>query len=342
MINKINYKRILLHIFFWAIVLIVNDLLYAFNSGKYGHVFLAFLSTLPFDILAAYITLYFFIPRYLLKKRYLEFALYFLASVVVIVLIENAINLYFVYPYIYYRPIDKLPFWSIGIFFLAINIYTIVALAVIIKLIKIWYQNQQLHNKLENLNLHSELSLLRNQINPHFLFNTLNNIDRLISKDKNKASDAVIKLSRIMRYMLYEANADKVLLEKEIEYLKSYISLQQLRLKKQNFVDFTIEGDCKGKTISPMLFISFIENAFKHGSKNVDSPGIIIKLIINEQNIQFESTNYFSENQNMNKDKTKGIGLYNVKRRLELLYPDKHELRIIKENEKFFAKLILE
>ena len=139
--KQINYKRTLYHVLFWVIVLIVNDLLYANYKGNYGQTLLSLLPTLPFDILATYITLYFFIPKYLLKKRYFEFILYFLASVVVIVLIEKAINLYYVYPYIYHLPIDNYPFWSISILFLAISIYKIVDLAVVINLIKILFHS---------------------------------------------------------------------------------------------------------------------------------------------------------------------------------------------------------
>lgn len=338
--KKSQYKRIALHILFWVVILVVNLFLYSYSNGKYKKIFLALLTTLPFDIIATYITLYYFIPKYLLNRKYFKFSIYFILSVIVVVSVERFINLYIVYPYIYLEPIEKTPpFFSVGIFFLAINIYKIVILATVIKLIKIWYQNQKLQHKLKNLNLNSELAQLRNQINPHFLFNTLNNIDALISKDKEKASDAIIKLSEIMRYMLYEASLEKVSLEKEINYLKSYINLQKLRFKDKNFVTCTYEGNFQGKLVVPMLFVSFIENAFKHGLKKTNEPSIIIKLLANEQYVQFECINYISDNQHINKDKTGGIGMSNVIRRLELLYPDKHELRITTEKGVFKVSL---
>ena len=201
-----------------------------------------------------------------------------------------------------------------------------------IKLLKYWYQNQQLKTELEDKNKTSELALLRSQLNPHFLFNTLNNIDSLIITNPEKASDAIIKLSDIMRFMLYDTTTDEVPLTKEVNYLKSYISLQGMRLKEPDFVKITIEGNCQGRTIAPMLFIPFVENAFKHGLKNIPSPGIEVNLTCLIDSINFEVINYIDESREMNKDDTSGIGLINTKRRLELLYPERHELDITKEN----------
>lgn len=350
--KQIKYKKIIAHIIFWAAVVLFNTFIFSVSSGNYNWVFKATVFILPFEMFAVYLTLYLFIPKYLLKNNYTEFVLYSLLVAIIIGVVVRLLYIYVLVPYLgnetrilYIK--DKISsnyfkavFWNYAFFNLYVEIYSIVGVATAIKLFKHWLKNQRVKNELEKQNIKSELALLRNQVNPHFLFNTLNNIDTLITKDKEKASDSIIKLSEIMRYMLYEANSEKVPLEKEIDYLKSYISLQQLRLKKQNFVEFTIQGDYKGRTISPMLFISFVENAFKHGSKITDSPGIRIELIINKQNIQFKITNYFTDNKN--KDKTEGIGLSNVNRRLELLYPDKHQLKITKDKGKFKTYLLLE
>ncbi|MEE4258555.1 MAG: histidine kinase, partial [Bacteroidales bacterium] len=240
---------------------------------------------------------------------------------------------YISYPVFYPEYLDKAgKFWQINPFYTFFNIYTVVGLFASIKLLKYWYQNQQLKAELEDKNKTSELALLRSQLNPHFLFNTLNNIDSLIITNPEKASDAIIKLSDIMRFMLYDTTTDEVPLDKEVNYLKSYISLQGMRMKGSDFVSVTLEGNCHGKTIAPMLFIPFVENAFKHGQKNVKSPGIEIKLSCLLDSINFEVINCVDESRQMNKDETSGIGLINTKRRLELLYPDKHELNITREN----------
>ena len=119
---------------------------------------------------------------------------------------------------------------------------------------------------------------MKRQLNPHFLFNTLNNIDALIRKDPEKASDSVMKLSWIMRYFIYEANADKVPLEKEIEYLESFIELQRIRYKHKEFIDYSRSGAVEGIEVAPMLFVPFVENAFKHGTRRSQIPGIVIRL----------------------------------------------------------------
>lgn len=203
-------------------------------------------------------------------------------------------------------------------------------------------QAQKLSTELIAQNQMSEMALLRSQINPHFLFNTLNNIYSLVYQRSDEAPEAVMKLSEIMRYMLYEATSDKVLLQNEINYLKSFIELQLLRIKNRDFVSFTISGNLAGKVISPMLLISFVENAFKHGVKKGDNPGITINLEVTDNKINFEVVNFNQKGDVKNKDKTGGIGLTNVKRRLELLYHNRFTLDIKQDDNVFHVKLVLE
>ena len=202
-----------------------------------------------------------------------------------------------------------------------------------------WFDSQKLKAELLNQTKTSELALLRSQINPHFLFNTLNNIYSLVYKKSDDAPEALMKLSSIMRYTLYDSNADKVLLSKEVEYLKSFIELQQLRFKPDNFVKFNITGDTEGFTIAPMIFIPFVENAFKHGSKKVDSPGIIITLNVDDKKTIFEVMNFATTEEKSNKDTVGGIGLQNVKRRLELLYKDKYKISLSQPENQYIVKL---
>jgi ligand-binding sensor domain-containing protein/sensor histidine kinase YesM len=207
---------------------------------------------------------------------------------------------------------------------------------------EIAFQAQQLKTELTMQNQTSELALLRSQINPHFLFNTLNNIYSLVYQRSDHAPEAVMKLSEIMRYMLYEATSEKVLLQNEINYLKSFIELQLLRLKNKDFVSFNITGTTDNLTISPMLLIAFVENAFKHGVKRGNNPGIIINLDVLDNSINFEVINYCQKNDTSNKDQTGGIGLTNIKRRLELLYPNKFKLDILNTEETYHVKLQFE
>lgn len=185
---------------------------------------------------------------------------------------------------------------------------------------------EKLRKELSEQNAKSEMALLRSQINPHFLYNTLNNIYSLAYPKAEKAALAVMKLSDIMRYSLTEANNKFVFLQQEIDYLQSYISLEKMRHKDSYFIEFTVKGEPDNIKIAPMLFIPFVENAFKHGN----NLPIQISLVVKNENITFRVVNHYTTaNQEANSN---GMGLKNVKRRLELIYPDRHELII--ENDK--------
>ena len=218
-------------------------------------------------------------------------------------------------------------------------IYCIYAL--LIQLAIGWFDTQKLKTELMLEKQSGELALLRSQINPHFLFNTLNNIYSLVYQKSEDAPEAVMKMSSIMRYMLYDATTDTVLLEKEIEYLKSFIELEKLRIRHKEFVELKISGNFDGRTIAPMLLIPFVENAFKHGARNVAIPGIRINLSVESQQILFEVSNQVRKNGTGIKDQVGGIGLSNIRRRLNLLYPGKHQLEITTENDLYHVQLIL-
>lgn len=199
-------------------------------------------------------------------------------------------------------------------------------------------KNNKLRLELEQQNHESQMALLISQINPHFLFNTLHNIDSLIKRNADKASQSLIKLSEIMRYMIQDTKLDLVFVENEIEHIENYISLEKLRLKNDKFVSIDIKGNFKGCKIAPMLFIPFIENAFKHSVDSDIEEGISIKFRIDNNSILFICENIYDISE-LEKDKSHGIGLGTVEKRLSLIYPEKHKLIINKENSKFRVKL---
>lgn len=335
-------QRVLLHILFWITVVGTYTLVYGLYSKNFLRAFEALLTTLPVDIGFTYFVLYFLIPHFLPKRKYFSFLLYFMLANSVVILIERTINLYVAEPILWPEYAKKaMPFFSWTMFSLAIDINIIIFLAASIKLLKYWYLSQQLKNELEFQNKASELALLKSQISPHFLFNTLNNIHTLIFKEADKASDAVVKLSEIMRYMLYDANFEKVPLQKEIDYLNSYIDLQRLRIKDPDVFKFQVIGETDGIQVAPMLFIPFVENACKHGEKKTRNKGIDISLIIEEKKVTLNVINTITDEQAMSKDMTGGIGLRNVTRRLELLYPGTHDLTIHSDSGKFIVELVI-
>lgn len=189
--------------------------------------------------------------------------------------------------------------------------------------------------------LKSELSFLRSQISPHFIFNILNSIVYLIRSKSDLAESVTLKLSDLMRYMLYESENNQIPLEKEILYVENYIELQKVRFEDDVEIRYKLDGNNHGQIIEPMLLIPFVENAFKHGVGMVLEPTIDIDFKITEKDLYFAVRNKISNEMAEDKDDSSGIGLKNVQRRLELLYPDSHQLEIRKENGWFIVTLRL-
>lgn len=195
-----------------------------------------------------------------------------------------------------------------------------------------WFRRVRKQKELEKQNLQSELKLLKSQLNPHFLFNTLNNIDSLIHSNPDKASKSLVEMSEMMRYMIYETNSPTVNLSQELTHIENYLALQQLQYDNTELVTYKVEGSPEQIQIAPMLFIPFVENAFKHCTDKQCQAAIRFSFHITPTEIQFESANLISSSHPINKDSSSGIGLHVVKRRLDFLYPSKYELEIKEEN----------
>jgi len=209
---------------------------------------------------------------------------------------------------------------------------------------KQWFEKERLADKLEKLNIETELKYLKSQINPHFLFNSLNSVYALTLSKSDKAPEVVLKLSDILRYILYDGGEKVVGLKKEIEYLENYLDLEKIRYGSRLKTTLELEGDPSGKEIAPMIFLPFIENSFKHGvNSNIGNTFINIKFIIGVTDLHF----YIENNKPLQKlnetpDYQGGIGINNVKKRLHLLYPGKHSLSIDEEGDTFKVKLHLQ
>jgi LytS/YehU family sensor histidine kinase len=202
----------------------------------------------------------------------------------------------------------------------------------------LWLINDLIKTQKENTILqeekrNAEVSFLRSQINPHFIFNTMNNIYSLVYHQSEKALPAIEKLSGIMRYVMKDNDGEKIELTKEIDYLKDFIELQSLRSVGEANVKFDIEGNTEGKMIAPLLLVPFVENGFKHGVVNDDENPFLINLIIEKNKLFFQCSNKIAVGR---KDESSGIGLQNVKRRLELLYADQYHLNI-DHSEKYYT-----
>lgn len=190
----------------------------------------------------------------------------------------------------------------------------------------------------------AQLKLLKAQLNPHFLFNTLNNLYGLSVVKSDKLPSLMLKLSDLLRYSLYETKDVYVALEKEMSYLQNYVSLEKIRLEEQSEIQFEIEGNYRGKQIAPMLLIVFVENAFKHLGANLgEKSNVKVFINLTDKNLEFECINSIDDDlveKNLEKGKS-GIGLENVKKRLSLMYPETHDLEIVKMKNEYSVKLIL-
>jgi len=197
--------------------------------------------------------------------------------------------------------------------------------------------------ELEAKQSQAELNLLKSQVNPHFLFNSLNSIYSLILNNSDISADAVMKLSDLMRYLLESSKKRKVLVKHEFEFLQNYIDLEIIRLGKKAKVHSSFKGDLSGKIISPLLLITFIENCFKHGiSVNSKENKIDISVELNENTLKLKTANNIAPQRINPVTQKSGTGIENVKKRLELLYPGKHKLEINNDEKKFIVNLEIE
>jgi LytS/YehU family sensor histidine kinase len=208
------------------------------------------------------------------------------------------------------------------------------SLALVFKTILLYVDEKKRRKELETTNLEYELTTLRSQVNPHFLFNTLNNIDALINKDPEKASELLIKLSDEMRYILYDANTEKIDIESELQFLNNFISLQKIRMNHQDPITTNIEIDNQQEKIPPMLFLPLVENAFKHGRFKNSDDSINLSIKLKDHLLDFSITNPYEPIVTQVNSHI-GLGLDLVKRRFELIFPNTHRFEIKKTQEYF-------
>jgi two-component system, LytTR family, sensor kinase len=342
---KVKKKTIILiHALYWFYI--INQSLFPMYIGKLDEAnvvgsqyFKDILITLILNALSFY-SIYFTFPRIVAIKNKIMVVLLSLALILVLLGARLLIDWYF-WKFFGNNPEKEMVFqwawvWNELRLVIITGIYAVL-ISYMIKAI----ETRKLRDELINQRQAGELALLKSQVNPHFLFNTLNNIYSLVYHKSDEAPEAVMKFSSIMRYVLYDSKEEKVLLEKEIEYLKSYIELQKLRIKEPDFVSLEVEGNTDGIFIAPMLLIPFVENAFKHASRDY-LPGISIFLYSDKQQILFEVSNFKQKEVQTVEKPFSGIRLSNIRRRLELIYPGRHVLEIITENDQYKIKLLIQ
>lgn len=334
-----------IHIVFWALILSFfcffvgpnvarntkitdPDFYIVIHFGVYGLL----------NISIFYLSLFFIIPSTASKKKYLLFIFSTFLLIAVYGLIKYVIAVNFKDYYLTVGPQQTEVPKEFNRYFLSTIIPSgfMVGLSIVYKVIEDWFKNDNIQRELTHQRTQAELQFLKSQINPHFLFNSLNNIYALAYKKSDDTASAILKLSDIMRYMLKESEDYKVDLSDEIQYLQSYIDLNKLRYKEGVNIDLMVNVDRDNYRVMPLMLISFIENIFKHGEvSKADSP-VKIDLNVAGNKLHFETTNSVKIS---NKDDSSGIGLKNIYRRLDLLYPDNYTLEIQHNNIQYHVSL---
>jgi len=281
--------------------------------------------------------IYLLIPRYLYKGDYLKFAVFYaLAIFLGIFIMETFLE-------------EDGSFGDAFTWFAieheADDLFLSSAMIGALKLVVDYGKRQNRLIKLEKEHAESEIRFLKSQLNPHVLFNNLNNIYSFALHKSEHTPEMILKLADIMRYMLYESSQDRVKLKQELDYVRNYIELQKIQLEGRGEVIFEVEGDTESQEIAPMMLISFIENCFKHSAESkTDGLRIIIKLEVDEEHLELYTENGFEKRDSDPEELlgVGGIGLKNIQRRLELIYPEKHQLIIKELSELYIVSLSID
>lgn len=316
--------RVLYHLAFWGFFIL---LFWQQNPNATTQEYLAWFIVLGVAGLVVYINLFLLFPKYFFRKKYIIYSLFLFVTIS-----SGTFTLRLLFP-------SGNSSFSLPIFQHFVNLFFIVVITSSFKLFREYSRKQELLIRAENEQLKTELNLLKSQVNPHFLFNTLNNLYGLITQNQNgQASEITLKLSELMRYILESSKTEKVSLKKEIQFLKDYLVLEKIRLSPKADIRFEVYRLEKDIFIAPLLFIPLVENTFKHGLQSIsDSSFAHFSLSIQGNEIYFEAQN--SVGKNLSKVKS-GTGLKNLRKRLELMYPEKHLLEV-EQNEEIF-KVILQ
>jgi sensor histidine kinase YesM len=344
-IMTINFSKkwikVTLHILVW-VVLITLPYIINLNRSRPPHQLTRFqeLQLLRLNFISYfywiaifYLNSFVLIPKFFYPKKYILYALGFICSLLLAIVI-HAILFKILLPDFSFN-LGRTLWFNTPTFLLtmaASTAFTMIA-------DRILEEKRTLQREQENMK--TELSFLRSQISPHFIFNVLNNIVALVRLKSDELEPTVIKLSGLMQYMLYETDEEKVSLKTETEYLQAYIDLQKQRFGKKVDIETHIDIESDFDEIEPMLLIPFIENAFKHGVGMIENPQILINLKTEDDILTFEVKNKFNPEKNEIKDPSSGIGLPNVTRRLNLLYKNQHQLNIDKTNNWYNVSLTL-
>jgi two-component system sensor histidine kinase AlgZ len=329
----------LLHFSFWCVYL--SFFVYQITSFRrhetdIGEAFIQAGAQVAFNMFIAYLNYFFFLPRFLKRQNAVRYLLEFSVPFIIVIILRVNLLRYLIDGYTHKEAYFYSTLYAVQT--MATTLFVVIFVGML-RFAKDWFEFEARKKEVENEKLTAELNFLKAQINPHFLFNTLNNLYYLAFTQSPNTTEVIAKLSQMMRYMIYDSNHSLVPLSKEIEYMQNYISLERLRLNNTIPVGFEVQGNADEVRIAPLIFITFLENAFRHGVSN-NKPDAWVNIRVS---LKDKECIYTVENSKISPvpDAKSGIGLQNVKRRLELTYPGRYHLTVDDQADRYAIQLNL-
>lgn len=323
-----NWSRIALHVLFWIVYLPINAVLSCILRGahieeEFGMALIGEAFSLPVKLVFTYFVFYYVIPLFLERSKIWQLIGLLLVAFMVATLLYRLEIAWVFFP-IFAPDVSIEIFYFKGILLTLFDLFITLAAAGTVKMIRMHYKSLEFEQQLIREKLQSELNFLRAQTNPHFLFNTLNNIYAAATLQHPRTADMVLRLSDLLRYVTYDGQAAQVPLEKEIAQIHAYLELFQLKSEHPLNIRFQVENTAEGRLIEPVLLLPLVENALKHGDLDTRPDAFLNINLQNASNrLLFRIENSFDP-ENRQKDETGGVGLNNVRQRLELNYPRRH------------------
>jgi len=344
--SREKYQHMGRHMLFWVIYSLYLSFTGGWDQTDQLNFWLApqLFMCIPVTMIVVYVNLYLLMPAWYYPRKYKKYACSLIITLLAGALLMRGLTHIFILPWEQvYMPErylrEKKTFWiPVRLLRMAIELYPIVAITTLLELMYKAYLQEKHLRELEKEKHSAEMAMLKAQINPHFFFNTLNSLYALTLKGSDLASKVVLRLSHLMRYMLYDAGAEKVLLTEDLGHIENYINIEQMRFADRLDLSFQYSGDINGKMIAPLLLLPFIENAFKHGVEE-EAGWITINLKVTGHRLFLKVENSYPK---LISIKGNGLGLKNVKRRLELTYPERYSLQLTQHDESFEAELKLD
>ncbi|MPQ47720.1 GHKL domain-containing protein [Marinifilum sp. N1E240] len=336
-------NRAVQHLSYWIIFVLFFAYAWGTYDANYLKTIKVELINLPVKILLVYSVIYYLYPKFLFNRKIWLFLFFFVIFVSLAAVLQRITDNLIIVEY-FFPNWEKAPTFSFSqIVRSAVNLGSVLVLPMTVKIMEYLAMVQQNEQILAKEKVEAELSFLKNQVQPHFLFNTLNSLYSLILKKSDQSLDVVLKLSELLRYMLYETNSTQVDLPKEIDCIKSYLDLEKIRYSNRIDLSLNIWGDINTNRIAPMIILPFLENAFKHSTKGFDGQAwITIEIGIKNKDLILKIENSIPNSSSDQDSIVGGIGLQNVKRRLSLIYPKRHDLKIERTEETYCVHLNLE